>query len=642
MMRFSKRLFSVFIIFTLLCPTIFSTTPFAVSNKANSNDEVSRVKEIAALRESNSETYLLSDGSYECVVFAEDKYYQNAVGEFLQIDNSIVQTAYSDLGILYRFTNFANQNKAYFSDGDSLGIRLQSPSGSIAFTPLSANSANAISGGLKNTKFVPDFPLSGDNYVAYRNIYDGVDFVYAVENAAVKEYIVLNDISAPLEYEFAFNIPDHTVKTNEYGRIVFVDREGNIEFELTEPFAVDAAGTYTDNVECIISDVSEDSCIIKIAISPNYFNDSRRAFPIIIDPSIMITGELSTYDSYVSSKYPTSNYYMSTYLRTGRDDDYYIRRSYIRFKLPYTIDGDNVTSAYLRIKQNGGATPAIKAYRVTNSWTSNTLTWNNKPGYTTVNSSGNATLASNGWYQAYVTSIVKSWLKGAYRNDGFLLKDTDEYDTTQWTTFYSSDAASPNKPELIINYSAERPLITYNFRLYKNADMITSASALNNYISTANSAFQNTFNVSFNRRWTLSASALNQRSGCTRGNPLLCNSTCGALSRCTDVHHKAGYYFLYVNEYPTEKVFRYVDYALCVTHSGSHSGINGASVSNRNIIVTLQSPNIQRTTCHELSHWIGANDLSCVNDQACVMRYGTNVYNVWCAQCAQAIVKFLG
>ena len=84
-----------------------------------------------------------------------------------------------------------------------------------------------------------------------------------------------------------------------------------------------------------------------------------------------------------------------------------------------------------------------------------------------------------------------------------------------------------------------------------------------------------------------------------------------------------------------------VNYKINVTHSGSHLGINGASASNRNIIVTLQSPNIQRTTCHEMSHWIGASDLSCVNGQACVMTYGSNVYNVWCAQCAQAIVNFL-
>ena len=53
----------------------------------------------------------------------------------------------------------------------------------------------------------------------------------------------------------------------------------------------------------------------------------------------------------------------------------------------------------------------------------------------------------------YVTNIVKSWYTGTYSNYGFVLKDATESGTSQWTTFYSSDAASPNKPELVINYN---------------------------------------------------------------------------------------------------------------------------------------------------------------------------------------------
>lgn len=52
-----------------------------------------------------------------------------------------------------------------------------------------------------------------------------------------------------------------------------------------------------------------------------------------------------------------------------------------------------------------------------------------------------------------VTTLVKKWLAGTYSNYGFMVKDATESGTTHWTTFYSSDASSPNKPELIINYN---------------------------------------------------------------------------------------------------------------------------------------------------------------------------------------------
>ena len=63
---------------------------FAASYEDNAEEKaetnVFRMKEIEELRDVNSETYLLSDGTYECRVFAEDKYYQNDSGELIAID----------------------------------------------------------------------------------------------------------------------------------------------------------------------------------------------------------------------------------------------------------------------------------------------------------------------------------------------------------------------------------------------------------------------------------------------------------------------------------------------------------------------------------------------------------------------------
>ena len=49
--------------------------------------------------------------------------------------------------------------------------------------------------------------------------------------------------------------------------------------------------------------------------------------------------------------------------------------------------------------------------------------------------------------------MVKNWRIGTYPNYGFVLKEPSETTSTQKTKFYSSDAPSPNKPELVINYT---------------------------------------------------------------------------------------------------------------------------------------------------------------------------------------------
>lgn len=53
---------------------LFTSSAFASAVDSTTMDETAtRVQEVASLRETNSETYLLSDGTYECVVYAYDK-----------------------------------------------------------------------------------------------------------------------------------------------------------------------------------------------------------------------------------------------------------------------------------------------------------------------------------------------------------------------------------------------------------------------------------------------------------------------------------------------------------------------------------------------------------------------------------------
>lgn len=456
-----KRTICIIVAIVLVVTSASSLcTPVKAVDLQAQTDTAARIATLEELREPNSDTYLLSDGSYECVVYAEDKYYEDENGKLVEIDNTIVAT--NDVKSNYAFTNVANQFGVYFGNEENPGVKIENNEGTITFSPVVQVLEQTLdkgSGELNSSKLTSiGIDLTEKNKLTYYNVIPNVDIVYEVENYGIKEFIVLKDPSAAHTFSFVFACENHVPEKNNDGTIVFADKHGNIDFALGNLFAFDKVGVYSEDVSYDIQTV-DDQYIISVSVSDAYANNPDREYPIIIDPSVMVTGGTNTYDAYVSSKYPDTNYYLNTYLRTGYDADYNIRRSYVKFDLPSyfeKVNADQITSSFISIRKYSGATPSVRAYRVTSPWSSSTITWNNKPGYTTTNASTISTLYSNDWYRLNVTQIIQSWVSRSYSNYGFVLKDTNESNSNQWTTFYSSDAASPNKPELHINYNEHK------------------------------------------------------------------------------------------------------------------------------------------------------------------------------------------
>lgn len=412
-------------------------------------DEPPRV-EITELRDSTSKTYQLSDGRYEWVGYPEAIHYLDSSGAFQDIDNSIVAEDKQIDGARYVLRNAANQYTVRFgaTTADSPLVNMESRGASIGFDPVNSGPSSAIRPDTFLSKVLSDSAVP-QNSVAYHEIYPGTDLFYEAKTYGVKEFIVLNEPTGQNEFAFHLSLNGLTVKEAN-GRISFVDQQGEEVFFVGEPYVVDDAGVPTNEVTCT---VSEDAGAYRLSITVDkaYLDDPDRAYPVAVDPTIVITGVADTFDSFVSSRYPDSNYYLSTYIRTGRDADYYTRRTYMKFNLP-SLAPSKVITAYLRIEKYSGATPEVAGYRVTGNWSSSTVTWNNKPGYSTSNPSTYGSPDGGAWWRMYCTTMVKYWLGGTYANYGFCLKDHTESGTGQWTTFYSSDASSPHKPELHIEY----------------------------------------------------------------------------------------------------------------------------------------------------------------------------------------------
>ncbi|MCR5809595.1 MAG: DNRLRE domain-containing protein [Clostridiales bacterium] len=448
-----RKPLSVLLLLLLLSQVFLTANAGAAIVPEGSPEGAEAAEEIIELRTENSETYMLSGGRRKCVIYSSDKYYRTEEGKLEEIDNSVIEQKNELGGITYAYVNAANSFRTYFADGASPSVRITANGEEIAFSPLGAFPASLMHGKDYPCKGIDEFSFEGDNCAVYPAIFEDTDIVYQVKDGYTKEYIVLNSINAPCSYSFVFDT--ELSACEEDGSISFNNEEGERVFALGALFAVDSAGGYTEELWYSLGTDEAGRTIVTVNVSADYLSDPERVFPILVDPTVTEVFDYNRKDTFISSRYPNSNYYLRDGLRTGKNNDYLVRRSLIGFDLGTSLN--NVYSAKLYLKKSAGYAPTIKAYRIIGSWVSSEVTWNNRPLYNTsgVTSELCQQEGSSDWYFLDVTGITLTWLlEGGYTNYGYFLRDMTEDDTSHWTTFYSANAdLSSDRPYLEVEYT---------------------------------------------------------------------------------------------------------------------------------------------------------------------------------------------
>lgn len=468
MLKMSKKLIALLLVFSLLISFPVYAEEADIDSPIES--EAVRVAEVEALRETNSETYLMSDGTYQCVVYAEDKYYLDDNDSLQRIDNTIVlETASSgetpntlgNTAAVARYKNAANAFDVRFSSSGVPEISIAKDGSSVTFSPLTATKGNSLQinavaspifvGAVNDCAALGQLTATGSNTVTYRNAFTDTDLIYVLENSALKEYIILRDSGAASQFSFLFTLDGLALETAD-DNVYLTDTDGNIVFALSNLFAIDANGVVTENLSYGFTPVKgTDQIIVTVTLDENYLQTADRAFPVIIDPTHTVVGPAETF---VAESRPTTNYNSYDFIAAGYDSTYGRCRSYIKFSLPLTVEGCTILSAALELELESGAPEYVKAYRCTGNWTPSSITWNNKPGYTTTNASSGATASGSGtWYAMTVTDIVQCWTSGSYENYGFVLASTNESNANYFTSFYTSEMEEASTPRLCITYS---------------------------------------------------------------------------------------------------------------------------------------------------------------------------------------------
>ena len=669
--QFRRILFLVMVVVMLLgSASVFAEeemVPYLVKSydEPGQATDAKRLEELPTLRDATSKTYLMDDGSFQSVVNSESIHYLDKAGDYMDIDNRIVEDSFKDFASQYQYRNAANAYTSWFGHmDDPFPVLVQIHGHKLAFALAGATASKARPGTSSDAKELNGW-IESSSSIIYEDVYPNIDVAYQTTANGLKEYFV---VKGPIDSNsFSFNVKMEGMKAvNTKEGVRFVDEEDETIFEMGTLFAIDANDAYTDAVRCTLEGDEK----LVLSIDEEYLHSPERVYPILIDPTLLISSS-QTADTYLYEGSRYSNYYTHASLRTGVDPSGYRNRTLIKFNLPLGITGSAVTSSYLNIKYDYGATPYMRAYRVTQSWSSSGATWSNQPSYSSSDSSASSYHYSNNWYRMDVTSMVKGWFNGSYSQYGFMLVPNNEINDWRYSVYYSSDAASPNKPELYINYNSSVSVRN----VY--VDVLTTQSWSNRFGSASsgpyydmfnavNSSFINQFGINFipTFRGGVSGTSSEIRDYCTYqypGTGLTIphddDRTCYSLS-CGGAFSAFGYWHchrrnshLAVLEFiqfhrplsggSPDIQFVFFGNAACLNNNiaSGVAVINSAygCIFYRN--TTNTDTFFKRVLQHELGHLFGLSDTSCTPGTKCVMKQSYDddpdftKYDVWCPNC---------
>jgi hypothetical protein len=109
--------------------------------------------------------------------------------------------------------------------------------------------------------------------------------------------------------------------------VSFVDAKDVVASRLTAPKAWDAAvdprsgeHTSTDAVRLSVAQAGEGRAVVTMTPDQVWLTDPARVFPITIDPTYVSVDVTTSFDTYVSSMYPTAKYSTAAELRVFADE----------------------------------------------------------------------------------------------------------------------------------------------------------------------------------------------------------------------------------------------------------------------------------------------------------------------------------
>ena len=127
----------------------------------------------------------------------------------------------------------------------------------------------------------------------------GADLEYSVNGGGVKENIVIKKKAKTYRYAFVLKCENVTAEFDKAAkRVAFISAEtGKEVFFIPAPFMTDANGAFSAAVSFDMKKTAEGDTKLTVMADPDWVNAEGRAFPVVIDPQINISGSatMTTY-----------------------------------------------------------------------------------------------------------------------------------------------------------------------------------------------------------------------------------------------------------------------------------------------------------------------------------------------------------
>lgn len=423
-------------------------------------EKILTVNEIPELRDENKKVYRLSNGDEQAVFFAEAMHVYNEESETFEE----VNTGLTEEEDKKHFVCGKNRFVAKFSrdtENDEI-FSVEKGMCKVAFS-AKKNSKELGHGVVPiAVKKTTDAGEASDTLV-FDKLIDGADMEYHVTGNGVKEDIIVKEKANVYRYPFTVSCENVKAKFNEDEQSVsFISEETDEEvFFIPAPFMQDANGAISTGVFYEVKETVSGELQMTVIADSEWMNADERAFPVVIDPQIIVTGSssMNTYSWNAGRLYTSSVHTVGT--NGSGDGSCNANRMYLKFNMPTLPRNPRIKKAELKLFQSGGVSacgeyPKFGLYQVTGDICTGTCT--------PVNSSdlldfermktGHCEDGSVISYSFDITSMVDAVNKGESNVAQLVVKMLDETAScNNYVTLFGSTNSS-YAPQIAITYES--------------------------------------------------------------------------------------------------------------------------------------------------------------------------------------------
>ena len=498
-----------------------------------------------SLREESVKHFRMDDGSYIAVQYGTPVHYMDEDGQWVDYDNTLQSVSSLDGSGTesYRVVN-GDSVRVFAADAnaDTL-LAVQKGNYGLSLTPIDKEDAElpivpVLPGKLETmeapgsepevasqndtvviqpeeTTSQPATILSLSDSVAEKigdpllsqaqpeALYSALEYDSAVNGATlryenyantIKESIVISAPQADYSYSFRLETDDLNPTIQADGSIHLTSTDGSVIYVIPAPYMIDANKEYSYDAAYTLTGTGS-TYTLTVTADPDWLNDSVRAFPVLLDPTIQeITSASNLTVNFVRSGKPNEINTVDKGLYAG----YYnvnntngLTRSYLHIdellELPKGCELNQASISiyhYAHLYNNGGAALDVGLYALTDagnldgtssagewkSWAQGLSWYRVNNGYlhydNTIIDKQTLSSSTDGDYVTWdITTLAYKWYDSENYADnlGFMLKAVNEETASSRATFHGPESPY-SLPIIMISYRNVRglePVYTY-------------------------------------------------------------------------------------------------------------------------------------------------------------------------------------